>query len=136
MMTRIYDKEARREYDKEYYKANREKKIEQVRKYREDNLEKTRESSRNTRRKYKRELRNTKTIKLYGITLTEYEGMVNAQKGCCTICGSLKNNELVIDHNHLTGKFRGLICATCNSGLGFFKDDAELLKKAISYLNT
>lgn len=45
-----------------------------------------------------------------------------------------KKEELVIDHNHQTGKVRGLLCANCNNGLGFFMDNIENLKEAIRYL--
>jgi hypothetical protein len=50
----------------------------------------------------------------------------------CEICGSTKTP--CAYHDHKTNKFRGTLCRTCNSGLGMFKDDSELLSKAISYL--
>lgn len=58
-----------------------------------------------------------------------------SHKGACDICGddSLKR-ALAVDHCHATGKFRGLLCSTCNTGLGHFKDSPVLLAEAIAYL--
>lgn len=50
----------------------------------------------------------------------------------CQICGSA--DKLCWDHDHNTGEFRGTLCGTCNTGIGMFKDDPELLKNAIAYL--
>ena len=57
---------------------------------------------------------------------------LKAKKKICDICGSSKN--LVIDHCHNSRKIRGVICDLCNKGLGNFKDDISLIKKAIGYL--
>ena len=55
--------------------------------------------------------------------------------GKCNICGTLKGKRNhALDHNHKTGKFRGILCMSCNTGLGMFKDDARLLLLAIDYL--
>ena len=74
---------------------------------------------------------------IYGITLEDYEYQYKNQKGCCYICG--KNEEqtgirLAVDHCHKTNKVRKLLCRNCNLLLGHAKDDSEILKKAISYL--
>lgn len=53
---------------------------------------------------------------------------------CCQICGS--QDSLKLDHDHQTGKFRGVLCHHCNVGLGNFKDSSELLDKAKAYLLT
>ena len=52
----------------------------------------------------------------------------------CAICGQ-KNKKWYLDHDWSTGKFRAWLCNNCNSGLGNFKDDTDLLNKAIAYLN-
>jgi len=52
--------------------------------------------------------------------------------GSCQICGL--ECKRVIDHNHIDGKIRGMLCSKCNWGLGFFRDDIEILKSAIQYL--
>lgn len=61
-----------------------------------------------------------------------------AASNVCAICGSSKANSrdrrLHVDHCHKTMKFRGLLCSSCNTALGQFKDNVELLRKAIKYL--
>lgn len=51
----------------------------------------------------------------------------------CEICGKTLVR-LVIDHNHKTGKLRGVLCVSCNAALGGFMDDSELLRTAAAYL--
>ena len=70
----------------------------------------------------------------YGITREQYEGMLQAQDGCCMICHVRLNNELRVDHNHQTGEIRALLCSNCNTGLGMFKEDPARLVTAIEYL--
>ena len=73
----------------------------------------------------------------YGITHIEYDTMYELQQGCCKICAtpqSLLSKRLSVDHCHITGKVRGLLCTHCNSMLGYAKDKTELLEKAIGYL--
>lgn len=73
----------------------------------------------------------------YGITLEEYNDMLAKQNNCCAICSIVPdkgNRRLAVDHDHLTGKIRGLLCDNCNNGLGRFKDRPDLLQKAASYL--
>ena len=67
----------------------------------------------------------------YGVTLVEYNELIES-KGCCEICESTTN--LVYDHNHETGTFRGVLCSLCNSGLGHFKDCKTNLITAYTYL--
>ena len=75
---------------------------------------------------------------LYGITRQEIECMLKESKNKCRICGisiSISGeNRLAIDHDHKTRKVRGLLCSLCNTGLGMFKDNPEILKSAIEYL--
>jgi nitrate/TMAO reductase-like tetraheme cytochrome c subunit len=73
----------------------------------------------------------------FGLSLDEHEQMRKNQNYQCAICGipeSEFDRKLSVDHNHVTGKLRGLLCVNCNKGMGHFHDDIELLKKAISYL--
>ncbi len=73
--------------------------------------------------------------RLYGITLDTYNQMLDAQAGRCAICGStLSSRSLDVDHDHDTGKVRGLLCQSCNHGIGHFGDSPEILREAVAYL--
>jgi len=75
----------------------------------------------------------------YGITHEEYDRLVAAQHGVCAICGqppsgrTIKDRRLAVDHDHLTGMVRGILCRPCNLIIGFIDDD-EWLERARAYL--
>lgn len=103
-------------------------------KYRKDNLE---HSNNLSRKRYKKSGRNTRFKKDYDITVGEYNKMNLEQNFKCKICGNpekVKNRDLAVDHCHVTGKIRGLLCFRCNTAIGKFEDNPELLKKALAYL--
>lgn len=82
---------------------------------------------------------NRDLIKRYGITLDDYYHMLEEQNECCYICGkhesnNSKNKKLAIDHNHTTGQIRKLLCHHCNSALGQVKENVDILKKMIEYI--
>lgn len=70
----------------------------------------------------------------YGIRLHDYKSMASEQKYLCKICGK-KSKRLVVDHDHRNGKVRGLLCHSCNCGLGHLRDSQSVLQNAIMYLN-
>lgn len=72
-------------------------------------------------------------LRKYGLTFDEYEKLETKQEKKCAICKA--EVDLVIDHCHNSLEVRGLLCSSCNSGLGFFRDDIEALYSAIEYLN-
>lgn len=75
--------------------------------------------------------------KKYGISLYDYNRMLESQKGCCAICGGVapgRYGVFAVDHDHDTGEIRALLCDHCNVGLGNFHEDKELLTAAIQYL--
>ena len=87
----------------------------------------------------KRSSANTKLKNRFGITIDEYDKLVDYVDGKCQICGaicSINNHRLCIDHSHETGKIRGILCKSCNSGLGNFRDDPILLINAVKYIQT
>lgn len=73
----------------------------------------------------------------YGLTIEQYGSMVKAQNNTCSICSKpeLIQQRLSVDHDHVTGKVRGLLCSLCNRALGGFKDNQTILMAAINYLN-
>jgi len=72
----------------------------------------------------------------YELTIIEYSELYRTQEGKCAICQVQFSNENPsnIDHNHHTGKVRGLLCGNCNKGIGFLRDSIPYLEKAIEYL--
>lgn len=72
----------------------------------------------------------------YGITLKQYEEMLKQQNEVCAVCSEVNLNGklLCVDHNHKTGKVRGLLCDSCNHVLGMGKENVDRLAKAILYL--
>lgn len=74
----------------------------------------------------------------HGLTLEEFDIMLAAQDGRCAICGrdnpTGRFSQWHIDHCHRTGQIRGILCDSCNRGLGMFKDNVEFLQTAIAYL--
>lgn len=68
----------------------------------------------------------------YGMTFEDYNRMLKDQDGKCLICGNVA--PLVVDHNHKTQVVRALLCAGCNTGLGFLQESIDILLSAISYL--
>lgn len=87
---------------------------------------------------FKRRARDLRYQLDYGITLDDYEQLLTKQNNQCDICGTDTpvggRENFAIDHDHSTGKIRGLLCNDCNLGLGSFQDNKESLKKAIQYL--
>lgn len=87
--------------------------------------------------------RKSKLKAKFGITPEDYEAMLAAQGRVCAICGRAETRmgnggqrirDLSVDHCHVTGKVRGLLCAGCNKGLGHFADRPEWLETAAAYL--
>ena len=82
--------------------------------------------------------------KKYRITLEQYNKKLSEQNGVCAICKGTWCRVLVVDHDHdccageiTCGKcLRSLLCGSCNAGLGWFKNDVEIMKNAIEYLQT
>ncbi len=76
--------------------------------------------------------------KVFGITADDYNRMLDVQEGRCAICRSKPNRtRLAVDHNHVTGKIRGLLCKRCNHDLlGSAQESVEILERAICYLES
>ena len=74
----------------------------------------------------------------YGISLQEYNLLLDTQGNRCAICDkhiSKMNRAMDVDHNHITGRVRGLLCSRCNKAIGLFEDNKELLIKAVNYFD-
>lgn len=81
-------------------------------------------------------------LRRYGLSVEQFNNLLEQQGYRCAICkqpngkGTNKSRQLAVDHNHVTGKNRGLLCTNCNTSLGGFKDDILYLEAAIRYLQT
>jgi hypothetical protein len=76
-------------------------------------------------------------LKLYNLTLAEFDQKLEDQGGCCKICKTANpghKGKFVVDHNHSTGKIRGLLCHKCNTALGLLQDSPGILQRARNYL--
>jgi hypothetical protein len=115
------------EHTKKWRKANKDK------------VKATRSKS-DAKRKVARKERILKTK--YGLTYLDFCNMLENQNYVCAICYKVETaldragspRTLVVDHCHTTGKIRGLLCNSCNVGLGHFDDNIEYMANAISYL--
>jgi len=101
-------------------------------------------ATRNKACKKYRESKHGKTVCMqrhlnytFGITIKNYNQLFQQQSGCCAICGIHQSKlirRLCVDHDHDTNKIRGLLCNTCNQGIGYLKSDPKILQNAIKYL--
>jgi len=87
-------------------------------------------------------IRATKRKLTYGLLHIDFLDMKKQQNGVCAVCGKSETmlgsggvvRELSVDHNHITGKVRGLLCAKCNTAIGYVDEDINLLLKLAIYL--
>lgn len=76
-----------------------------------------------------------KFMTAHRLTITEYEHLLEEQGGGCKLCGfHPEHKRLCVDHDHVTGRIRGLLCHSCNVALGLLRDNVETLQRAIEYL--
>lgn len=125
-----------------YRTDNPEKVADATRKWRKNNREKSNATKRAWVRKNLDKHNATRRKSAYGISDVEFRSLFASQNGKCALCEFVfpgmqtgdRNASPHVDHCHTTGKIRGLLCNSCNTGLGRFKDSTDLLLKAVSYL--
>lgn len=88
------------------------------------------------RKKNGKQVTRYRRWKKYGLTEEAFELLFTFQRGCCAICSTEfgESRTIKVDHCHGSKRVRGLLCSGCNSGLGHFKDNEEVLMNAINYL--
>lgn len=150
--------EAQKRYKSAWRKANRDKENAYARKYRSDPARYAKHMNRVrahyvanrdailTARKEqyaadpaKREMHKAGNLQwLYGITLEQFQELLNKQGHACAICRKPETNKrrknLSVDHDHATGKVRALLCASCNLAVGLVEDDPARALRIIAYL--
>lgn len=127
----LENKDKKIAYDKNRYKENAETIKERSRQWNSNNKQKKADTGKIW---YKNYIKNK-----FNLTDEQFNEAMSIKH--CPICGKelldkYSANCRVVDHCHITNKFRGVICKKCNSGIGFLNDDVELLKKAIDYLSS
>ena len=122
------DKEKAKAYQREYWRKNPDKRRVIAERYALNRP--------HVPKQYSLGARWVASLKKYGLTRETWDAMIIAQNGLCGICANpmVKHREPCIDHCHDTGKVRGLLCVSCNLGLGKFEDSTEILSRAILYL--
>jgi len=111
------------EYGKEYYKKNREKILAYGKEY----------SKTPHKIRYQE---NHKLLKKYGISIEQRDQIIECQHGLCPICNKplMNKSGIFVDHNHDTGKVRGVLCRKCNLAIGLLGEDVETLERGFQYL--
>ena len=130
------DPQAQKDYHKKWRDANPDKVKANVKKWRSENPDKLRQINREYTAKWRAEnpdrwediRRRTK----YGMEPEEFQAMKEKQNEACAIC--LQRKKLSVDHDHQTGRVRGLLCTNCNTALGKLHDNSDNLRRAADYL--
>jgi len=128
-------------YYKKYYKEHTEQVLASNKKYRREHPEKIKAA----RQRYEHSEKGRTTLRKnylkyrFGISLDVYNELFNKQNGCCAVCGKHQSElkcSLRVDHNHITGRIRRLLCTNCNIGLGLFRADEgiKILQQALNYV--
>ncbi len=105
----------------EYYSKNKETLLAYSKSYYQSNIDKVQERHSEYYELNKVKARNSKLKNRYKLTREEYDSMLEQQDNCCACCGEPFIRTPHVDHNHTTGKVRGLLCAGCNTGLGQYE---------------
>jgi len=134
--------ERTREYQRQWRIRNSARMSEYQKQYRSENRERLLEydrTKRDTTANYETHGRKHHLRRKYGITIEKYAEMLRLQDGRCAICktdnpGKGKRH-FHVDHDHLSGKVRGLLCVKCNMGIGSFDDDVMLMHMAAAYVS-
>lgn len=112
---------------KDYYLSTRDHQIKKANKYRKQKI------AENPNWKKLKEMAYN-TSKTFEEVETWFNKQWMKQQAQCAMCGKVFCDDDCIDHDHETNELRGLLCSTCNSGIGFLKDSADLCLKAYNYL--
>lgn len=101
------------------------------------NPDKTRKDKRDLKRKHSEQYYRVRLLKEYNLTPEAYTELLLKQACACAVCfvpTSELTYKLYVDHDHVTGKVRGLLCQKCNSGIGMLQDTLTVVESAVEYL--
>ena len=123
----------------ERYHRNPEPARDRARRWNQENRDRYEERMREYKASGKKRLADRKSHlkRKYGLTVAEYEAMLADQGGGCAICRRPPRDDIAlhVDHDHLTGAVRGLLCFRCNNAIGDLRDDLELVYRMLDYLD-
>ena len=127
--------------NKEYREKNKEKLYAKRNEWRLNNLERNKQNHAKWRAENVESVkihRRKSKLKKYNLTLDDFNLLMQQQNGCCAVClvkaEDTKNKWLCVDHNHLTGEVRGLLCDFCNTAIGLLREDLGIMQRASEYL--
>lgn len=137
-------------YHRAYYRANRERCLAESRKRYKANRETVAVKSKIRRQLMSPEERarrhavaqESRRLREFGLPKGQYAAMLASQGGACALCGERASGltksgrpiALHVDHDHATGRIRGLLCGKCNRAIGYLRDDPALIRKAALYV--
>ncbi len=142
-MTGSSQKEKKRAYDKARRALLKGEIAEEKRRYYTNNKDRILAYTHDWYRKNKERIsaasRRRYFLRKYGMTQEEHEKLTESQDGMCAICdvkppGNNRHESLVVDHCHINGHVRGLLCHNCNKAIGLLQDSTTLLQRAADYL--
>lgn len=122
-------------YNRQWYLDNREKTIARSTLWRKQHLDRNRVSALKCYYAHREERNNQRLVKRYGIDITQYNVLLQEQNNKCAMCDrdkGLFKTKLCVDHDHKTGKIRGLLCRSCNALIGRF--ERKGIFKILKYL--
>lgn len=131
-----------KKYRADYYQKNKKKMNAASKRWQQENLEACNKKKREYYQNNKTLIHRQRKARRYGLTLEELQ---NLESICaCQVCGvsvewanrAVAKDDAVIDHCHESGEVRGVLCRTCNAGIGLLGDTAESLQNAINYLKS
>lgn len=122
------ERDRAKSYRQKYYRENKEACLELSKLWYQGNKE-----------HHKKKCREFSLKRNFGLTSEGYEELLKKQENKCAICDRLRSNltvDLCVDHDHVTGKIRGLLCSRCNRALGALGDSKEGIQKVLEYLES
>lgn len=134
---KCYGKEWRKKnpgYSQKSYGRTREKQLAQGRARYQKNREKVAQYWKEFRKKFPEKGRDWQLRRDYGITLKDYNEMLRLQNNSCKLCEVSPIKKPAVDHNHTTGKVRGIVCQGCNIVIGFFESRPQAVDNVKQYL--
>jgi hypothetical protein len=128
-----------KEYRLKNKDAIRNKKVKYHSEHSDEICRKSKEWYENNKDKASATARSYRLKNKYGLSKEDYFLLGEKQDWKCAICGSKESRNknstnLSVDHSHITGKVRGLLCHPCNAGIGYLQEDIKIMKNSIKYL--